>query len=299
MSTPTLVLSIFPGIDLLGAAFEQEGYCVVRGPDVLWGGDVRTFHPPPHVFDGIIGGPPCQTFSALARLVRAQGREPRHGNLIPEFERVVAEAQPSWFLMENVPHAPLPVVDGYIVHAILYNNRWTGAEQNRLRRLSFGSRDGRRLYPEVVALEAPLRFVAVVSDLRRTPVAMANGKRKRTLLAPPTVTGQPGPGARDYYREDVLESPPVTCDTGGYTTETARQVRAAACVTSSDGGRSVRQVRYTLADACTLQGLPPDFLADAPFTAAGKLQAVANGVPLSMGRAIARAVWRAQCPDMP
>lgn len=36
-----LVLSLFPGIGLLDMAFEQEGFCVVRGPDVLWGGDVR------------------------------------------------------------------------------------------------------------------------------------------------------------------------------------------------------------------------------------------------------------------
>jgi len=30
-----LVLSIFPGIDILGKGFEEEGYCVVRGPDRL------------------------------------------------------------------------------------------------------------------------------------------------------------------------------------------------------------------------------------------------------------------------
>lgn len=40
-----LVLSLFPGIGLLDMAFELEGNCVVRGPDVLWGGDIRTFHP--------------------------------------------------------------------------------------------------------------------------------------------------------------------------------------------------------------------------------------------------------------
>jgi DNA (cytosine-5)-methyltransferase 1 len=59
-----LVLSLFPGIGLLDLAFEEEGFCVVRGPDVLWGGDVRRFHPPAGKFYGIIGGPPCQSFSA-------------------------------------------------------------------------------------------------------------------------------------------------------------------------------------------------------------------------------------------
>ncbi len=54
--------------------------------------------------------------------------------------------------------------------------------------------------------------------------------------------------------------------------------------------------RYKLADALRLQGLPEDFLRDAPFTAEGKLKAVANGVPLPMGCAIARAVIEALAP---
>lgn len=41
-----LILSLFPGIGLLDMAFEEEGFCVVRGPDLLWGGDIRRFHPP-------------------------------------------------------------------------------------------------------------------------------------------------------------------------------------------------------------------------------------------------------------
>jgi hypothetical protein len=36
-----LVLSLFSGIGLLDYAFELEGFTVVRGPDLLWGGDVR------------------------------------------------------------------------------------------------------------------------------------------------------------------------------------------------------------------------------------------------------------------
>lgn len=51
--------------------------------------------------------------------------------------------------------------------------------------------------------------------------------------------------------------------------------------------------RCRLADACRLQGLPEDFLSDAPFTADGKLKAVANGVPIPMGRAIAKAILEA------
>lgn len=134
-----LVLSLFPGIGLLDMAFEEAGFCVVRGPDLLWGGDVHRFRPPAGRFDGIIGGPPCQTHSRFAAVVRATGKKTA-ADLIPEFVRCVEAAMPSWFLMENVEAAPVPAVDGYGIRATLLNNRWCGGEQNRLRRFSFGLR---------------------------------------------------------------------------------------------------------------------------------------------------------------
>jgi site-specific DNA-cytosine methylase len=55
-------------------------------------------------------------------------------------------------------------------------------------------------------------------------------------------------------------------------------------------GGEIRKCSF--ADAVRLQGLPEDF--DLPsFTVAGKLRAVGNGVPIPMGRAVARAVRRA------
>lgn len=91
------VLSLFPGIGLLDHAFELEGFTVFRGPDILWGGDVRNFHAMPGVFDGLIGGPPCQAHSAASAI-----RGTRKVDLIPEFVRVFHEAKPKWVVMENV-----------------------------------------------------------------------------------------------------------------------------------------------------------------------------------------------------
>ena len=172
----TLVLSIFPGIDILGRAFEQEGYCVVRGPDRLWGGDIRSFHPPPGVFDGVIGGPPCQQFSRL-RFVN-KGRPSKWGNLIPEFERVVAEAQPDWFVMENIKAAPLPVVAGYIVNAGILNNRQLCGIQNREHRFSFGTRDGKKLHYNVAMFEYPEVRPRVCAAGSVKPGAPTHGQNK-------------------------------------------------------------------------------------------------------------------------
>ena len=179
-----LVLSLFPGIGLLDRAFEEAGFCVVRGPDLLWGGDIQRFHPPDGRFEGVIGGPPCQEFSRLAHMVRQNGLQPKFGNLIPEFERVVVEAGPTWFLMEEVQDAPLPAVEGYGVHSFLLNNRhcWDGdtpAVQHRVRRWSFGARGTRRvLHIDAVPLESPdFEYAATGGSAR--PVAIGgSGKPK-------------------------------------------------------------------------------------------------------------------------
>lgn len=51
--------------------------------------------------------------------------------------------------------------------------------------------------------------------------------------------------------------------------------------------------RATFKFALKAQGLPEDFLEDAPFTLAGKFKVVGNGVPIPMGRALAKAVLAA------
>ena len=132
-----LVLSVCPGLDILGMGFEDAGYCVVRGGEPMFGQrGIEGFHPPAGKFDGVIGGPPCQMWATPGNLHPDVVRI----NLIPEFERVVLEAQPAWFLMENVTRAPIPLVDGYeIVDRKIY--AWElGNPQRRYRRFTFGGK---------------------------------------------------------------------------------------------------------------------------------------------------------------
>ena len=74
---PQLVLSTFPGIDLLGHAFKLEGFCVVQGGDVIFGGDIRDEHYPAGKFNGVIGGPPCKWWSSAANIANAASDVPR------------------------------------------------------------------------------------------------------------------------------------------------------------------------------------------------------------------------------
>jgi DNA (cytosine-5)-methyltransferase 1 len=226
-----LVLSLFPGIGMLDMAFEEEGFCVVRGPDLLWGGDIHKFHPPAGRFDGVIGGPPCQAFSRLRHMVEANGYE-LAPNLIPEFERVVSEARPAWFVMENVMAAPVPFVGGYYARTQVVRDEWVGGLTSRERRFSFGTSDGRPFDVKWSALHPTFCEHAVTSSAAPVPVkGLKGGGRKSTA-------GKP---------------------------------------------------RRSFAESCRLQGLPEDFDLP-PFTATAKQLAVGNGVPIAMGRAVARAV---------
>lgn len=240
--TDPLALSLFPGIGLLDMAFEEEGFCVVRGPDLLWGGDVRTFHAPVGRFQGVFGGPPCQLFSRFRHINPHAGQ--RHGNLIPEFERIVSETQPDWFVMENVADAPEPAVAGYHVRSQMLRDDWVGGATMRLRRFSFGSSTPIRFHIEQAALHTASPAPAVTSAREAIPVRLnSNGKEKKSFT-------EHGRGERSFA--SMLEG----------------------------------------------QGLPPDFLADCPLTSEGKRRVLGNGVPLPMGRAVAKAVRRAMYPEL-
>lgn len=240
-----LVLSLFPGIGLLDMAFEEEGFCVVRGPDLLWGGDIRNFHPPAGRFDGVIGGPPCQAFSQLRRFVEHNGLKIAE-NRIPEFERCVREARPAWFLMENVPEAPAPDLPDYFHDSALIQDTWCGGETSRMRRFSFGRRDfdphGWRFEPQTLALHRVVPAPTVVASGGTPPDWKPTARHLAT---------RKGKAAVGFKTESYL------------------------AVAKRD------------------QGLPADFLDNAPFTVAGKIKVIGNGVPLAMGRAVANAVRRA------
>jgi|GEM_PF-993871 len=133
-----LILSLFPGAGLLDRGFEQAGFCVVRGPDTVFGQRIEDFAPAAHVFAGVIGGPPCQDFS------RARRRPPTgHGQrMLDEFARVVTEAEPDWWLMENVPGVPDVHMPGFVTRRFNLFASEFGCRQKRNRSFQFGSRDG-------------------------------------------------------------------------------------------------------------------------------------------------------------
>lgn len=137
----TLLLSMFPGIDLFGKAFEQRGACVVQAQDKILGGDIVNFHPPKGRFNGAIGGSPCQDYSR-------KNRNPSNysDKMLDEYIRVVLEADVDWFLHENVIGAPEFSIDGYEVQRFELDLAWF-SDYSRRRLFTFGHKKGVKLNP--------------------------------------------------------------------------------------------------------------------------------------------------------
>ena len=220
-----LILSLCSGIGLLDKAFKEQGFCVVSAGDIILGShyDIRDFAAVKNKFDGIIGGTPCQDFSTLKR--DRPGLENSYSyEMILEFKRIVLEANPTWWLLENVAGVPNIEIDGYSHQRLDINQSWF-EDVTRLRHIQFGHKENKYLQIE----------------------RNVTNRYEKTVIAP----GQ------------IKQS----------------------CALANDN-RSFKEL-------CKLQGLEDNFDLTS-FNVQGKKRAVGNGVPLSIGRALAKAVTELQ-----
>ncbi|HVB23309.1 MAG TPA: DNA cytosine methyltransferase [Ktedonobacteraceae bacterium] len=124
--TPIRILSLFSGGGGLDIAFHDAGFDAVQMVEIdphyvetlkvnaVKGGrfeggeprgmDIREYDPLEELhIDFIIGGPPCQTFSAAGRRAAGvSGLDDPRGMLFQEYVRILRKLQPRGFLFENV-----------------------------------------------------------------------------------------------------------------------------------------------------------------------------------------------------
>jgi DNA (cytosine-5)-methyltransferase 1 len=123
---PVRTLSLFSGVGGLDIAFHDAGFKVKTAVEIeerfvatlranaVPGGyldgtevlclDVRDYHPEPGLkIDFVLGGPPCQSFSAAGRRAAGvKGTQDERGTLFQEYVRLLKVLKPRGFLFENV-----------------------------------------------------------------------------------------------------------------------------------------------------------------------------------------------------
>jgi len=123
--TPIKVLSLFSGAGGLDIGFHDAGFKIVECNEIekafaatlienskdnsrLEGAsikclDINKYDPALKDIDFVIGGPPCQTFSAAgARAAGVNGTDDQRGNLFKQYARILKKLHPRGFLFENV-----------------------------------------------------------------------------------------------------------------------------------------------------------------------------------------------------
>jgi len=125
LKLPVTAISLFSGAGGLDIGFRDAGFSILEcneieplfaatlksniaqghyleNTDVICQ-DIRQYCPSVKTVDFIIGGPPCQTFSAAgARAAGVNGTDDERGNLFLQYARIINELQPKGFLFENV-----------------------------------------------------------------------------------------------------------------------------------------------------------------------------------------------------
>ena len=185
LTRPIRTLSLFSGMGGLDVAFHDCGFRILElveieerfaatlrknsGPSAYLGAcevhrtDIRDYTPRSDShFDFIIGGPPCQTFSAAARRASGvRGVNDARGVLFQEYVRLLRLIKPKGFLFENVygitganrgeAWARIQqafAAAGYRVFSRLFDAADFGVPQHRERMFIVGVREGNFRFPE-------------------------------------------------------------------------------------------------------------------------------------------------------
>ncbi len=325
------VISLFSGCGGLDLGFEKAGFNIPVANEfdkTIWDtfeanhpktklikGDIRNIKESdfPDEVDGIIGGPPCQSWSEAGAL---RGIEDDRGKLFFDYIRILKDKQPKFFLAENVSgmlanrhsKAVQNIISmfeecGYDVSITLVNAKDYGVAQERKRVFYIGFRKDLHIdfkFPEGSTKDDDKKITLrdVIWDLQDTAVP-AGEKNHRNPDAINNNEYFTGAYSTIFMSRNRVKS----WDEQGYTVQASgrqcqlhpqapKMVKVEKNVCRFVEGKENLYRRMTVREVARVQGFPDDFKFIYDTVDTG-YKMIGNAVPVNLAYEIATAIREA------
>ncbi len=337
------IISLFSGCGGLDLGFTKAGFKLVYANDndpVVW----ETFEKNHNVSidkrslldiksgelpeaDGIIGGPPCQSWSLAGEM---RGAKDQRGQLFYEYIRVLKDRKPVFFLAENVPgiisrtHLPEfnKIVNlfssvGYEVSYKLLDARDYGVPQERKRVIIVGlkkslnkkfefpqpthSKHGAKTLNEK-RIKKWLTLKDTIGDLPQPIPAQNKNKANGTLLIPnhEYMNGSFSSIYMSRNRRRTWSEPSFTIQAGGRHAplhpSSAEMEKVEKDLWRFKGDSPVYR-RLSVREAARIQTFPDDFIFYYKSIADG-YKMIGNAVPVKLAEAVAEQIKAVLYPEI-
>ncbi len=262
--------------------------------------------------DGIIGGPPCQSWSEAGSL---RGINDKRGQLFFDFIRILSEKKPLFFLAENVSGMLLPVHRksleniksmfrecGYTLSFQLLNAADYGVPQDRKRVFFVGYRDDLNIsfqFPKGTTIENKILLKDIIGDIHglelpALPLQKTNGEKCKI----PNHEFMTGGFSTIYMSRNRVRSwneVSFTIQAGGRHAPCHPQAPKFIFVEQNkrifDPKNEHLYRRLSIRECARIQGFPDDFIFYYNNLTAG-YKMIGNAVPVNLAYEIAKVIKR-------
>lgn len=318
------VASLFSGAGGLDKGFEKAGFDVVWANEYdksIWDTyklnftntvldtrsitDVDSLDIPD--VDGIIGGPPCQSWSEAGA---GRGINDKRGQLFYEYIRILKDKQPKFFLAENVSGILHPkhseafnrILDefrgaGYEVYKDLLNANNYGVPEDRLRVIIVGYRKDIKIkfqFPKPFTYKPTLKDA--IFDLRQSVPAKMGNKTNGDNLKIPNHEYMVGGFSTMYMSRNRVRSwhePSFTIQAGGRHAPIHPQAPKMKFISQNVRvfvpGKENLYRRLTVRECARIQTFPDNFIFRYHNIADG-YKMIGNAVPVNLAYVLAKKI---------
>jgi|BioPla2DNA2_1021312.scaffolds.fasta_scaffold07044_3 DNA (cytosine-5)-methyltransferase 1 len=321
------LISLFSGAGGLDLGFEKAGFKVIVANEfdkTIWEtyeknhtaelikGDICAIESSEFPdCDGIIGGPPCQSWSEAGSL---KGIDDPRGQLFYEYIRILRDKKPKFFLAENVKGMMAKRHDsaveniisqfeeaGYDVFVDLLNAKDYGVPQDRKRVFYVGFRKDLNVkYKPPVPYDTKPVFKDAIWDLKDSAIpALEKNKTNgdKCLVANHEYfTGAYSPIFMSRNRVRTWDEPAFTVQASGRQSQLHPQAPVMPKIEKNknifEPGKEHLYRRLTVREAARVQGFPDDFIFYyTNLNDAYKM--IGNAVPVNLAFEMAKAIKKA------